>query len=110
FGRKTNPAETNEATTSVLERFSRAEAPRRRQYVLTLAHDLETKAGQLAKDWTAAGDQSAAAKFVAGGQDSLNRVVNHLAQIVEQVAEQRINFVLQLPHPISRQFDRVEGS
>jgi len=110
FGRKSNPDETNSATASVVELFSRAESTRRRQYVLALAQDLETKAGQLAKDWTASGDQGAAAKFVAGGQDSLNRVVNHLAQLVELVAEQRINFVLQLQPPIARQFDRVECS
>jgi len=110
FGRKNNPAETNAATHSILALFSGAESPRRRQYALALAHDLEAKASQLASDWTAASDQSAAAKFVAGGQDSLNRIVNHLAQLVEQVAEQRINFVLQLQPPISRQFDRVEGS
>ena len=110
FGRKSNPAEANAATNSILALFSRAESPRRRQYALALAHDLEAKASQLASDWTASGDQSAAAKFVADGQDSLNRIVNHLAQLVEQVAEQRINFVLQLPPPISRQFDRVEGS
>lgn len=111
FGRKADPAaETNAASASVLELFSRAESPRRRQYVLALAHDLEAMASQLAKDWTAGDDQSAEAKFIAGGQESLNRVVNHLAQLVELVAEQRINFVLQLPEPIARQFDRVEGS
>jgi predicted lipoprotein len=111
FGRRANPAAaTNAAPASVLELFTRAEAPRRRQYVLALARDLEAKARQLAQDWTASGDQSAAAKFVAGGQDSLNRVVNHLAQLIEQVAEQRLNFVLQLQPPVSRQFDRIEGS
>ena len=110
FGRKSDPAVTNAATVSVLELFSRPESPRRRQYVLALARDLEAKASQLDKDWTAPGDQGAAAKFVASGQDSLNRVVNHLAQLIEQVAEQRINFVLQLHPPISRQFDRIEGS
>lgn len=111
FGRKGNPAaETNATNASVLELFSRAESPRCRQYIVALAHDLEAKAGQLASDWTASGDQTAAAKFISGGQDSLNRIINHLAQNIEQVAEQRINFVLQLPHPITRQYDRIEGS
>ena len=30
--------------------------------------------------------------------------------LVEQVAEQRINFVLELPNPIARQLNRIEGS
>jgi hypothetical protein len=111
FDRKGRPpAEGNPSTATVLETFSSAESLRRGQYVLALARDLETKAGQLASDWAASGEQSAAAKFIAGGQDSLNRVVNHLAQFIEQIAEQRINFVLQLPHPIALQLDRIEGS
>ena len=95
---------------SVLELYSRPEAARRRQYAVALAHDLDVKAGQLVKEWTTPGDQGAAEKFTAGGQETLNRIVNHLAQLLEQVAEQRINFVLQLQPPLSRQFDRIEGS
>jgi predicted lipoprotein len=37
-------------------------------------------------------------------------VVNQLAQSIEAVAEQRINFVLILPQPIAPQLDRIEGS
>jgi predicted lipoprotein len=83
--------------------------PRRIQYALLLARDLEKKAGQVAQDWGAAGDQGTAAKFLAGGQQSLSLVVNHLAQSLEQTGE-RINFVLVLPQPIARQLDRIEDS
>jgi predicted lipoprotein len=100
----------NAACPRVLETFSRPGSTRRSHYLVALAHDLESKATQLAGDWTASGDQSAAAKFVAGGQASLNRVINEFAQLVEQVSEQRINFILQLPKPISGQLGRIEGS
>lgn len=108
FGRKV--VNGSSATSPVLELFSPGGSPRRGQYVLALARDLEAKASQLAADWTASGDQSASVKFVTAGQESLNRAVNQLAQLIEQVAEQRINFVLQLQNPISRQLDRIEGS
>jgi len=111
FDRKVQQsAEGSQPVATVLASFSGADATRRGQYVLALARDLETKAGHLAADWAATGEQSAPAKFVAGGQESLNRVINQLAQFIEQIAEQRIDFVLHLPQPIAPQLNRVEGS
>ena len=111
FDRKAQPpGEGNQPAATVLASFSGAEAARRGQYVLALARDLETKAAHLAADWAATGEPSAPAKFIAGGQESLIRVINQLAQFIEQIAEQRINFVLQLPQPIAPQLNRIEGS
>ena len=109
-GKGKPPAEGSQPGATVLESFSGAGSLRRGQYVLALARDLETKAGQLANDWTAAGEQGASAKFIAAGQESLNRVINQLAQFIEQTTEQRIGFVLHLPKPIAPQLDRIEGS
>jgi len=89
---------------------SASEWARRNGYILALARDLEARANDLAKDWTAPGEQGAAGKFIAGGQQSLSLLVNELAQFTEQVAEQRLNFILVLPQPISRQLGRIEGS
>ena len=111
FDRKVRPSgEGSQLAAAVLELFSGAESLRRGQYVLALARDLQTKANEVAGDWVASGEQSASAKFIAGGQESLNRVVNQLAQFIEQIAEQRINLILQLRLPIAPQLDRIEGS
>jgi uncharacterized protein len=85
-------------------------SPRRRGYLLAVARDLETKAGQVAKDWTAPGAQGAAAKFAAGGQASINLLVNQLAHAIEDVGQNHLNFVLMLPNPISHQLFRIERS
>ena len=111
FDRKSGiPDQKNPIPSRILELFSDARAPRRGEYVLVLAQDLETKAGELARDWTAEGDSSAAARFTAAGQASLNRTVNEVAALIEQISEQRISFVLHLPQPVSRQLERIEGS
>lgn len=111
FDRRTGGSNhTAAAFQRVLDSFAGAEGARRGEYALTLARDLEVKAGRLVADWAAPGDQGAGPRFVAGGQASLNRLVNEVAQAIEQVAEERISFVLHLPRPVSRQFDRVEGS
>jgi len=87
-----------------------AGSERRRSYTLALARDIEMKAGELARDWERSDAQGAKAKFVAGGQESLNVLVNQLASTIESIAENRIKFVLSLPQPVSRQLDRIEGS
>jgi hypothetical protein len=82
----------------------------RRAYLAALACDLESKAAQLAQDWTAPGEQGAAAKFAAGGQASLNLLVNQLAHAIEDVEQARLHFVLVLAEPISQQLYRIEAS
>jgi predicted lipoprotein len=47
---------------------------------------------------------------VAGGQETLSSLVNQLAQNLEAIAESRINLALQLPAPVMRQLDRIEGA
>ncbi len=83
---------------------------RRRAFLQALAMDVQTKAGQLALDWKAAGHESPTAKFVNSGQESVNVLVNQLAQLTENVGERHLNFVLLLPSPISMQLDRIEGA
>lgn len=84
--------------------------PRRRQYLLALGQDLEAKANQLAADWTASGPQSAAGRYVAAGQNSVNILVNQLAQKAEQLAEHNLKLPQVLPPPVSRQLYRIQGS
>jgi len=95
-------------TPTTLKLLTGTQSQRRGLYLLTLARDLEAKASHLATDWTAPGDQGAMAKFVAGGQESVNLLVNQLAVAMEDAAEHSLNFVLELPLPISPQLDRIE--
>ena len=85
-------------------------SPRRREYLIAAARDLATKAEQVSADWSAVGAGSAAEKFVARGQDSLNELVNHLTQSLENTLVHHLSFVLQLPSPIERQLNRIKGS
>jgi len=87
-----------------------AASDRRRAYMAALARDIEMKASRLADDWSRTDAQGASAKFVAAGQETVNVLVNQLAMNIETVAENRMNFVLSLPQPVSRQFHRIEGS
>jgi len=87
-----------------------AGSKRRGEFMLLLSHDVEAKAAQLAEDWMVPGTQGASAKFMAGGQESVNLLVNQLAMALEEATEHRLRFVLGLPHPISRQMARIEGS
>lgn len=84
------------------------QAPRLVTYLKLLAHDLEVRATQVSGDWSAA--DGAAKKFIAGGQESINTLVNQLAMHLEVAAENRLGFVLRLPEPITRQYQRIECS
>ena len=97
-------------TPSALESLSGTQGQRRRIFLLALAQDLQAKAAQLATDWKATDAQSASAKFVKAGQESVNILVNQLALSMESIAEQHLNFVLVLPSPIAAQLERVERS
>jgi predicted lipoprotein len=85
-------------------------AGRRRDFLLALARDIDFKAAQLAQDWSASGEQDATAKFAAGGQASVNLLVNQLAHSLEDVEQSRLNFVLALPKPLFQQIYRIEAS
>jgi predicted lipoprotein len=103
-GQATEPAESARALDLLCA------SPRRREYLLAVARDVEIKAGQVAKDWTASGAQSATAKFVSGGQASVNLLMNQLCQSIENTGEKHLSFALVLPQPISRQLFRIERS
>jgi predicted lipoprotein len=83
---------------------------RRREFFLALARDVDFKAAQLARDWSGTGEQDAGPKFIAGGQTSINTLVNQLAHSIEDLGQARLNFVLQLPKPVSTQIYRIEAS
>jgi hypothetical protein len=85
-------------------------SPRRREYLAAVARDAANKAGQLASDWSAAGPEGAAEKFAAGGQASLNLLVNQLTQSLENTLQNHLNFVLTLPAPIERQLSKIKGT
>jgi predicted lipoprotein len=110
FERGDLPPEERSKIPSVLELFAGTNSQRRAAFLLLVAHDVESKASQLAADWSARGDQAAATKFAAGGQDSLNLLVNQLSMGLEYIAEREVNFVLVLPQPLSLQLSRVERS
>ena len=101
------PGEPPEAA-KALELLSAS--PRRREYLAALACDVADKAAQLSKDWSATGLQSAAEKFAAGGQASLNLLVNQLTQSLETTLQNHLNFALALPTPVDRQLNRIKGS
>ena len=92
------------------ERLLAPEAGRRRQYLMVLAKDLEAKAEELAKHWAAPGKEGASAKFVEGGQQSLNQLVNGVAEALEDVAYRHIHFALGLAKPLEGQIYRLERS
>lgn len=80
------------------------------EYLVALVKDLQRKAALVTADWTDTNRNAAANKFVGGGQTTLNRLVNELAGILETVAENHLNYALQLPTPITEQRDRIEGA
>jgi len=83
---------------------------RRCQFLLALAMDMQKKADQISADWAGTNHQDVSASFVAGGQETLSSLVNQLARSLENIAENRLNFALQLPPPVMRQLDRIEGA
>ena len=83
---------------------------RRCQFLLALARDVQKKADQVAADWAGTNRSDVSAKFVAGGQETLNSLVNQLAHDLETIAESRLNLALQLPAPVMRQLNRIEGA
>ena len=97
-------------TALLLEGLSGPRADKHRGYLLALGQEVAGKATLLADDWEASGDSSASQKFAAGGQNSVNLLVNQMAASVEDAAERHLHFVLVLPAPISRQLYRVERS
>jgi hypothetical protein len=85
-------------------------APRRCQFLGALARNVLARATALADDWRKSGGQSARTRFAAGGQQTVNLLVNQLAADLENIAEDHLHLLLQLPNPIARQLDRIEGS
>jgi len=83
---------------------------RRREYLAALARDVTQEAGQLSRDWSATGPQSTAEKFAAGGQASVNLLINQLTQSLENTIQNHLNFALMLPAPVDRQLNRIKGT
>src|SRR6185295_18525249 len=75
-----------------------------------LGREVANQAAVIAHDWNSLDASGAQTKFVKGGQQSVNLVVNQLAACLEDVSENHLHFVLVLPNPISRQLYRVERS
>src|SRR5882672_2713566 len=110
FDRKGQPENAAEKPPTALQFLSGPDSQRRTAFLLAVARDLKSKASQLANDWSATGDTGPPAKFIKGGQDSVNLLVNQLARAIEEAAERRLNFVLMLPSPIAGQLNRIERS
>jgi predicted lipoprotein len=105
-------AQTNGAGKAalILDGLAGPDAEKHRAYLIALGQELASKATLLGNDWTAPGGAGASQKLTAGGQESVNLLVNQLATGIEDTAERHLNFVLVLPNPISRQLYRVERS
>ena len=103
-----SPAEGANATAREPGILSGTNTARRCQFVSALARDLGNKAGKLAGDWSDTGEQGASLKFANGGQESVNLLVNQISMDLENIAEEHVNLVLQLPNPIARQIHRIE--
>jgi predicted lipoprotein len=111
FGHRVYPGGLSEMNADAArEMLLGANAGRRRDFLLALARDVDFKAARLAQDWAASGDQDPAPKFAAGGQASINLLVNQLAHSIEDVEQARLNFVLVLPKPLPHQIYRIEAS
>jgi uncharacterized protein len=108
FDRRGGQATEPKAPAKALDLF--CASSRRCDYLAALANDVNGKASQLASDWTATGSQSAAAKFVAGGQENVNRLVNGMAQSIEGTIQYHLNLALVLPPPVVHQLYRLEGN
>src|SRR5437867_7740551 len=87
FELKGSPGPASPTSSTALELLSGSKAQRRGAYLLALARDLQLKAEQLATDWSASDEHSASAKFVAGGQQSVNLLVNQLAKAIEEATD-----------------------
>lgn len=85
-------------------------APRRGQFLLALARDVQRKAAVVSADWTGTNRVDASTRFAAGGQETVNTLLNALARILEKISEEHLNLALQLPAPVMRQLDRIEGA
>jgi len=108
--RTESPAKDSKTSASDPKDFFGTNVLRRCQFLLALANDVRRKADKVSGDWAGTNRQDVAAKFTAGGQETLNRLVNELAALLERVAENHLNFALQLPAPLPRQLDRIEGA
>jgi predicted lipoprotein len=76
-----------------LARLSGDEGKARRHYLRLIANENASQAEQLAKDWQAPYSESAR-RFLKGGQDSLNALVNQLAMSSEAIAMNRLEPLL----------------
>jgi uncharacterized protein len=104
------PASTNQNVPPILAELAGQNRERTRSYLLALGRELASQATCIADDWNTLDASGAQTKFVKGGQQSVNLVVNQLAACLEDVSENHLHFVLVLPNPISRQLYRVERS
>ncbi len=108
--RSNSPTQGLTNATPDLNKLFSTNVQRRGLYLLALARDVQKKADRVAQDWGSTNRQDAAAKFTAGGQATLNSLVNQMAKILETLAENHLNFALRLPSPVMNQLDRIEGA
>jgi predicted lipoprotein len=101
---------TNQIAPVILTRLSATNSERTASYLLALGRELAGEATCIANDWNPTQASGASGKFAAGGQQSVNLLVNQLAACIEDASESHLHFVLVLPNPISRQLYRVERS
>jgi predicted lipoprotein len=77
--------------TALLATFTGPQGERRRLYVKATAHDLEARARAAEKAWL--GPEGYAARFAAGGQASVNLLINDMLEAVEVGAQGRLQLI-----------------
>lgn len=103
-------ANTGSIGPPLLDRLLTKNSARVKSYLLTLGNELASEATAIESAWSGSGPNDASAKFVSGGQQSVNAVVNQLIREIEDVSQNQLHLVTVLPMPITPQLYRVERS
>ena len=92
---------------AALARFSGETGAHRRRYLFLVAQEAACRAERLERDWKPPFSASAV-RFLNGGQDSLNALVNQLAMTTESVTMLRLEPLVNPPDRLSR--DKIPGA
>lgn len=94
---------------AVLATFRGAQSERRKTYLKALAADLLGNAERVLTAWNAA-EGGYKTTFVAGGQDSVNLIVNDMLQAIEIAAEERLKYAIFLHEGKLLRLDFIQGA
>jgi predicted lipoprotein len=96
------------ANDAILRGYQGEENERRRLYLKALASDLVVQAERVTGEWTRKGGYKAT--FVAGGQESVNLIVNDMIQALEIATEERLKYAISLHENNLLKPEFIQGS